>query len=129
MEGIWEVSCNGEPMGQCQVTREGLYHRFRCRCRLPDGQIRCLILRVGDWERSLGVLVPGAGTFGLDTRIASRQLPQGTPVFTARIRREALEGTFVPIHPEEPFAYLTRLENAYLARRNGETGVVLETKE
>ena len=34
-------------------------------------------------------------------------------------------GTFVPISPEEPFAYISRLKDAYFERRYGQAGVVI----
>ena len=40
--------------------------------------------------------------------------------------RPVPEGKFVPIFPEEPFAYLERLEDAYLEKRNGYLGVVIQ---
>ena len=33
---------------------------------------------------------------------------------------------WMPISPEEPFAYLSRLENAVLERRDGQTGIVFK---
>lgn len=78
----------------------------------------------------LGVLVPVEGGFGLDTRLAAKRFAQGVPEFAAVPRKnpdeEVSDRHFIPIKPEEPFAYLSRLENAYFVCRNGEIGVILK---
>lgn len=124
MEGTWTVFDCGEAVGQCWGSREGLYTRFSCRCALQDGGIHDLLLRIGNWQQSLGVLVPSAGAFVLDTRLVSRQLPEGTPEFSVRPRGTRADA-FIPVVPEEPFAYLTRLEKAYLVRRGDQVGLTL----
>ena len=35
------------------------------------------------------------------------------------------EETFVPIIPEEPFSYLSRLKNAFLVKQAGKIGIIL----
>ena len=32
---------------------------------------------------------------------------------------------YVPVYPEEPFSYMSRLKDAYLERRNGQLGIVI----
>lgn len=126
MDGTWKVFWGAQPVGRCTARREGLYTRFSCRCSLPDGQLRNLVVKLGPWERSLGVLAPSDGGYGLETRVATRHLPPGEPEFSARLRREKGEGTFVPLYPEEPFSYLHRLESAFLARKDGKLGIILK---
>lgn len=126
MEGTWDVFCNGERAGTCTVEAQGLYSRFRCRCVLPDGQIRCLVMRIGTFEQNLGVLAPAEGeTFSVETRLASARIPAGEPAFGVRLRREKLAGQYTPVCPEEPYAYLARLGEAYLVRRDGKPGLML----
>ena len=39
-------------------------------------------------------------------------------------------GKFVPVYPDEPFAYMSKLKDAYLEVREGQPGVVItEQKE
>jgi hypothetical protein len=40
-------------------------------------------------------------------------------------KHQKSEGKFIPIYPEEPFAYISRLQNAFLEIRNGQAGVVI----
>ena len=124
MEGIYGVYFGSDQSGKVQVIRQGLYYRFICRCRL-SGKIMCrLILRCGGKEEKLGLLVPMEGGFGLETRIPVKRFAPGKPEFFLRPRHEKPEGNFAPIYPEEPFAYISRLKDAYLAVKNGQTGVV-----
>ena len=125
MEGIYGVMFGGKQCGKVQVLRQGLYHRFICRCSL-SGEVLCrLRVRCGEKEEELGLLVPSDGVFGLDRRIPAKRLGEGTPEFALYVRREAGDGRFVPIVPEEPFGYISRLKDAYLVRRNGQAGILI----
>ena len=114
-----------QPAGKVQVLRQGLYYRFHCRCRLT-GEVVCrLYITCGETRQSLGVVVPMGDGFGLDTRLAVKHLGEGEPRFTLSPGQEEREGKLVPISPEEPFAYLSRLKNVYLAQQEGGPVAVL----
>lgn len=121
MEGFFAVYLNGQAVGKVQVKREGLYYRFTCRCRLSSQSV-CKLEASGV---SLGILVPMGDGFGLDTKLPAKRFPEGDWDFEVMPNRPVLEGRFVPIKPEEPFAYLERLKNAYLAKRDGQVGIIL----
>ena len=42
MEGIYDVMLADETVGTVEVTKQGLYYRFDCRCRL-SGTVICRI--------------------------------------------------------------------------------------
>lgn len=88
MDGNYDVIRDGKVIGVAVLQRQGLYFRIRCRCRLEGSAVQRLTLCVGDWETDLGVLVPMAGEFGLDTRIVAKRLPSGEPEFLVGKRRE-----------------------------------------
>ena len=111
-----------------QVTREGLYWRFVCRCRLSGDVVCRLLVQCGDRQENLGVLVPMGDGFGLDKRIPAKRLGEGELAFSLMTKGSSVEGTFVPIYPEEPFAYIARLKDAFLARQNGQVGVIIKTE-
>jgi len=122
---MYDILLGGQPVGKAQVEKEGLYYRISCRCRL-SGEVVCKVeVSCGDRGESLGVLVPESGAFVLSTRIPAKKLGEGPLQFRVVPRQIRTEGKFVPISPEEPFAYLSRLENAYMQVRNGQTGIVL----
>lgn len=125
MDGTYEIMLGGESVGQAVVRREGLYYRFSCRCDLSGEVIYRITVTCGGKSESLGIPVPKNGEFYLDTRLAASRLGEGEPKFAAVPRRPDLGGMFVPISPEEPFRYLHRLENAFLARKDGQVGIVI----
>lgn len=126
MEGNYEVFFGEQAIGRVQVIREGLYYRFRCRCKLT-GEVVCkLTVSCPGNEESLGVLVPMGDSFGLETRLPTKRLGEGTPKFRVMPNRVVMPGKFIPIKPEEPFAYISRLKEAFLVRRNGQIGIVIE---
>ena len=123
MEGIYDVLLGGKKAGQAQIRKQGLYYYFDCVCRLSGEVVYKLTVSCGDSTESLGVFVPEDGQFKIKTRLAVKKLGEGTPVFRAVPRHDPVGEDFIPICPEEPFAYLARLENAYLARKNGTIGI------
>lgn len=127
MEGNYEVFLNGNSVGQAEVIREGLYYRFRCRCDL-SGDVCKLMVTCGNHQENLGVLVPGKGGFALETKLPIKRFSGEKPEFIVVPNRAVLTGKFVPIYPEEPFAYIEKLKNAYFIRRNGQAGVIIQEK-
>ena len=125
MEGNYAVYFGSGQAGKVQVLRQGLYLRFICRCRLSGDVICRLIVRGNGKQENLGVLVPMDDGFGLDTRIPAKRLGEGEPEFQLIPKGGETGGTFVPLSPEEPFAYIERLKDAFLARQNGQLGVVI----
>lgn len=126
MEGYYELKFGGQTVGKVQVAREGLYYRFRCRCRLPGDGVCRVLVRCGEAQESLGILTPTGDGFGLETRLAAKKLGEGSPAFLVVPNRKKLEGKFVPIKPEEPFSYIARLKDAYLAYHDGQPCAVIK---
>ena len=121
----YEILLGGQSIGKARVEQQGLYYAISCRCRLSGEVVWKVTVSCGDRSESLGILVPESGAFILSTRIPVKRLGEGTLMFHAAPRHTELRGRFVPISPEEPFAYLSRLENAYMEVRNGQIGVIL----
>ena len=126
MEGNYDIFMGGQVVGKAEVRREGLYYCFRCRCDLTGEIMYRITVTVGQQEESLGIPVPEDGSFALSTRKSIKNFESGTPVFRVVPRHETLSEFFVPISPEEPFAYLARLKNACLAVRDNQTGIVIK---
>lgn len=126
MEGTYGVYLGKELCGKVQVLRQGLYYRFICRCQL-SGNVMCrLRVSCGDQQQTLGILAPEGEGFGLDTRLPVKRIGEGAVEFTIVPKCDLPEGQFVPVYPEEPFAYLNRLKDCYLAYREGQVGVVIQ---
>lgn len=125
LEGNYGVYFGSQLVGKVQVQRQGLYYSFRCRCKL-SGDIVCrLSVRSSGKQESLGIVVPMDGGFGLDTKLPVKRLGEGEMIFFLGPKHEASAGQFIPISPEEPFAYISRLKKAYLVRQYGQMGILL----
>ena len=125
MEGNYEVRLGQTPIGKAQVLRQGLYYRVTCHCRLTGEVMYRLIIHCGGHDESLGVLIPMGGSFGLETKLPVKKVGEGKLDFFVLPKHPQKEGKFVPIYPEEPFSYISRLKDAHLEVRNGQTGVVI----
>jgi len=117
------VLLGGQSIGKAKVERQGLYYSISCRCRLSGEVVYKLTVSCGENTENLGILVPEGGAFVLTTRIPAKRFGEGEFSFRAVPRHTELRGKFVPISPETPFAYLSRLENAFMEIRNGQPGV------
>ena len=117
MEGIFDVTRDGQAVGTVQVKREGLYYYISCRCRVADGEIH----RLYAGGEGIGVLIPEKGELILTTKVAAKRLKDGCAF--------SLDGNprnFIPIRPGEPFEHLDKLRAGRLAWRDGRAGLVEE---
>lgn len=125
MDGSYEIYLGDRPVGRAAVKREGLYYYFSCRCSLSGEAMYRLMLARGGQETDLGLCVPLDGSFGTEKRIPVKQCGEGAPHFYLRPKGADRKGRFIPLSPEEPFAYIHRLENAFLERRGVEMGIFI----
>ncbi len=116
MDGYYDVCLGTQPVGQVVVKKAGLYYEFDCQCQLSGEIIFRLTVTCGGKTEALGIPVPQNGAFVLKTRIPAKRLGQGNPVFQLVPRHSPLPADFVPLRPEEPFRYLTRLQDAFLIK-------------
>lgn len=121
----YDICLGRDVIGRAIVTRQGLYYHFSCRCKLESEAMYRVSVFCGGHHENLGVLVPMGDVFGLDTKLAVKRLGQGAFRFQALPKHQKATGQFIPIHPEEPFAYITRLQEAYLEIREGQVGVLI----
>ena len=77
-------------------------------------------------ENSLGICVPVAGGFGVNTCLPIKTVGEGDFSFYAFPRHTDMKGKFVPICADEPFAYIENLQNLHLEFCNGEPGVLVD---
>ena len=126
MEHIFQIRMGDKSVGTADVQQEGLYYRIRCRCNISKAEPCRVLVRCGQQEESLGILVPMGEDFCLDTRIPMKKLGGGQLSFLVAPKRQMDEGIFVPLSPEEPFRYIARLKDAYLDRKNGKIGVIIK---
>ncbi len=124
MEQSYPVYFGTRPAGKVQVLRQGLYYRFICRCKLSGDVVCRLVATCDDQRESIGVVVPMDGGFGLDTKVPVKHLGEGELKFFLLPKHEITQGMFVPIIPEEPFAYIERLKEGFLVRKGEQVGIV-----
>lgn len=125
LEGCYDVYFGNRKTGQVQVIRQGLYYRFLCRCEISGDVICRLYVTCGENREDLGILIPRENGFGMDTKIPIKKLGNGRLHFALMAKHEKQQGRFIPIYPEEPFRYLSRLKESFLEYRNGQMGITV----
>ena len=126
METHYSVSHNGKPCGKVTVTKCGLYYQFLCRCMIDRDHIYRLTLLYEGKQKNLGILVPTEESFGLSTRLPVKQLQEGEWSFQIHPKEMIQSVCFVPIRPEEPFSYISRLKESFLVDQNEEPGIRIQ---
>ena len=129
MEKFYPVSRNGKPCGKVSVRKQGLYYRFHCRCTVDREDIYRLILFCDGFQENLGVLIPEENSFVLICSLPCKKIPEGEWSFRIRSIKNLPESSFVPICPEEPFAYISRLKESFLVYQNGTPGILISKKQ
>lgn len=125
MVGDYPIFMAGEESGRAVVTQEGMFWRIRCRCNL-SADIPCTVqARWGEKIIDLGLCAKEGDSIGLTARLNRKTVPAGKPVFCIAVKhRQSLE-SFIPICPQEPFAYIAKLKYAYLVNKAGKLGIAV----
>lgn len=112
----FDVTQGGQAVGTVELSREGLYCRIFCRCRMEDREIHRLY---ADGEK-IGVLIPDRGELVLETKVAAKRLKSG-----CAFSLDENSGSFIPIRPGKTFENLDKLRSGRLGFRDGIYGLIL----
>ncbi len=129
MDRTYTVYFGAEAVGKVEAETRGLYYLFSCRCRMLESSMYYLNICWDGGTERLGLLAPEGEYLCLHAKIPTKRIGQGNIHFMLTPKHEKPEGHFVPVFPEEPFAWLRQLEGAYLANRRGQIGIELNTKK
>ena len=125
MVGTYEIKQGTRCIGKVTVEKQGLYYRFSCRCALTGEVMHHLLVTCGERSEDLGICVPVDGQFGLEKKIPCKRLGTGNPEFQLLPKHQKMQGKFIPVYPEEPFSYMSRLKDAFLEIRAGQMGIII----
>ena len=122
---MYQIYLGKEAIGTAQIEKQGLTYCIRCRCRLSGEVAYKVVATCNGKETDLGLLVPENGAFQLTSRVPLKKLGAGEIAFRAVPRHVEPDGVFVQVSVDEPFKYLSRLENAFMVRSQESQWVVL----
>jgi hypothetical protein len=120
----YQVTLSSVPAGTVDVTEEGLYLRFRCRCKAPKGRIYRLFACCNDWSYDLGILIPDGEFFVTDKKLPKKTFPLCDFRF---MMLEKLENpnNIEMINPDKPCNLLRYLHRAHLEIKGEEYYIVV----
>lgn len=125
MEKVYDIMLGDKPIGNAIVKKEGLYYHFCCSCRLSGEILYRLVVTCGERTENLGICIPKGNGFGLDRKVPVKRLGEGNLLLYVVPKHGELNGKFIPIRDDEPFAYIGSLQKAYLEIRSAQLGVVV----
>jgi len=125
LERSYLVTAGKKSTGKVTVHRQGLYYRISCRCSLSGDDMYRLVVTCGSVQEKLGILVPKDGSFVLETSVPVKRIGEGDMSFSLLSKQEKPTDNFVPIYPEEPFGYISRLKESFLTHKDGQNGILV----
>jgi len=133
MIGSYDVMLRGKSVGRVQLTKQGLYYHIRCSCTVIDQNIYRLLGSCDGDQIRFGVLVPEGKRLILETKIPTKKLMADNLAFflesvVSHGQSPATQERifqYVPIYPDEPLAYLSKLKKSYFEIRNGKPGILI----
>ena len=127
MKREYVIDLGDQAVGTAWVTRQGLYYHIRVQCDLTGEMMRKVLVSCDGKEENLGILVPENGRFACNTRIPVKRLGEGELRFRVLPKHGDLGENWVPLAPEEPFRYISRLKEAYLIKQKGQPAVAFRS--
>ena len=121
----FELKIGNEVAGYVSVQYNGLYCHISCSCRLTGAVLYRLIAVIDAETVNIGICVPKGNYFCVEKRLPAKMLRGKSVSFRLVPKHQDLENRFIPIRADEPFAYITRLENSYLEIKDDITYIVL----
>lgn len=125
MEKYYPINRNGIAVGKMCVQKEGLYYCFSGQCTLNRDDIYRVVVTCGVREMNLGVLIPEGSSFLIRKKVPIKQVGEGSWEFRVISDCFSTTSVFVPIIPDEPFSYLSRIKGSFLRLQNGNPGILL----
>ena len=125
MEEAYPIYFANEKIGSVELKKEGLYCRVYGKCTLT-GSVTFMLK--GVWKDKtvpLGVFVPEGKFFIVSTRIPLKRLGEGQVQFFAEPKHSTVTDRFVPLSPQEPCKWITRLSQCSYEVRFDQPGLVL----
>lgn len=129
MQSKYLVYLGNDPAGNAVIAQQGLYYNIICSCNLQTNIMHNIWLLAGEREINLGICAPEGDALTLRKRIPAKQVGDGELKFILRPRYQAITEKFVPIHTDEPFAYLESLNSAVLEKREEIQGIIIRKNE
>jgi len=122
----YQVTLNGQGVGEVKVEKQGLYYLFFCKCRLVDKKKYTLQVVCSGKKELLGVCVPAGEWITLTVRRKIKNFGTGELLFYLNERDESID-RFVPVFPEKPFPMMEDLRQCYYKVKNGKEGIALRS--
>ena len=123
MEGTYSIYSGEQCVGTVAVSREGLYYRFDCRCRLEKRELCKICVNCGEDQILLGTPIPDGQQFRLCRKLPVKCFAGETPRFT--VTGNGKSEIFIEVRENEPFLHLKDLKKAVFRVRNGIAGIVI----
>lgn len=117
---MFDILMDTKVVGSAELTKEGLYYRFFCTCKLPDDGIYRVTVSDGNHTRDLGVCVPS----GMVARVPQKYFQGDTLSFTL-ISNKGEENRIV-VNADTPFEELDMLDSSRLKIADGRVEIMID---
>ena len=129
MDQAFDITLQGEKVGQMLMKRQGTYYLLVGLFDVPQNERYQLNLRCGKETYCLGICVPYGNQMGVRTRIRVSDIDERNPVFYITRKTDTAEVEFKHVNSGAPFGYVHHLTKGFFSARKGEQGIVIPFKE
>ena len=107
MAEIYDIMYDGAIVGSAKMEKQGLYHAFSCRCRLPEDGLYRIHVICGEKFEDLGICIPMGDTVGMDKKLAAKKLGEGPVSFELHpkdwvVEKPVIKVESIPVEVEAP---------------------------
>lgn len=120
-----DVYLDHQVAGFGEITKQGLYYNFHCRCKLADNKVYRLTAVCGERTVDLGICVPYEDGFGVDKRVSIKTIGTDKIGMYLSTEQEKNDRTFVALNEEKPFEAMEYLMTAKFERRGDTAGLMI----
>lgn len=116
-------------IGTATVEKQGLYYKISCHCNCSGEVPIRIVLHCEEMTTDLGMCVPCADGVRSVSRIPIKRIGFGEMTFSAYPRRSSASAKReICICENEPFRYITTLQNAYMIRGGKEAAIGIKDR-
>ena len=121
---MYPVLLHDKDVGMVKIEREGMFYKVLYQCSFPDHQIYRMMLAYDDTLIDLGVCVPSKNIYHSAGRLPCKNID--TEKLSFYLTTGKVKANGIPVETGKPFAYLDKLDNAYLVTDHETTRIVID---
>ena len=125
----YEVYCADRVIGSISLEPQGLYYKIFSYCERISEKFPKLYAVCGDHKTSIGVYKPQGNGFVMERLLSIKSWDLKGISFQIGSMDRQIKGETIPVFPDRPFPYISRIGNAQFCREDEQPGILYSPKQ